>query len=602
MVQIMASLLYENNQLLRAAGNVTTINAISKSTLSPGSVVNTLKDVWVNGLFFTSLGLSLSTALLTVLVKQWLHAYSSFITGDARHRAFITHLRSEGLRTWRVREIVEALPLILHSSVLIFFIGLVLYVSQLSTPICAVLATITALAFLFYVGTSILPSVFIACPYRILIFFNVCESIAYCIFSLRKYIVYNILLARAFIPTRLWNICFIHKYRWTSKPRRQSLDVAELEAIHDEPPTFDILERLLAISSQRSTEQIVHESVFAILRDCELPLPRQSLSYTESFKPFQHTLIGQTLTFSLFGFALSNESTNEVDGLLESISKTWENRVVSLNERIEVDQKIKIPLYLEAYGSAASNGNLYACECILDWIGKPALEDARNASALLDVMRDSTGYGIQPILKRTTAVLSKPLRNGYTLLHYYAFIGNLDAVKAVVDADGSDEVLNSKNLDGFTPLDMALSKHHDVVSYLMDLGGRASPISYEAAFLWGIRDSKWSIVRLLWRRRKEVRVVNTSPNSWCTQSAIAVASTWRKLDVIEPEESTRRKLLEILQECDEACMEEGVSLNSSQRGPAEEQIPPIHTQNETTPLVRGSTTNSVDSILPFPSA
>ncbi|KAG6842758.1 hypothetical protein H0H93_003582 [Arthromyces matolae] len=69
----MASILFENNQLLRAAGNVTSINAVPKSTLSPGDVIHTSLDVWVNGLFFASLGLSLSTALLTVLVKQWLH-------------------------------------------------------------------------------------------------------------------------------------------------------------------------------------------------------------------------------------------------------------------------------------------------------------------------------------------------------------------------------------------------------------------------------------------------------------------------------------------------------------------------------------------------
>ncbi|KAG6843451.1 hypothetical protein H0H93_000930, partial [Arthromyces matolae] len=121
--QIMVSILVETNQLLRAAGNVTTINAVPKSTLSPGSVSYTSTDVLVNALFFTSLGLSLSTALLTVLVKQWLHqvfehgliqAYSSFVTGDARRRALITDFRSEGLRIWRVRQIIEALPLILH--------------------------------------------------------------------------------------------------------------------------------------------------------------------------------------------------------------------------------------------------------------------------------------------------------------------------------------------------------------------------------------------------------------------------------------------------------------------------------------------------------
>ncbi|KAG5336878.1 hypothetical protein C0989_011668 [Termitomyces sp. Mn162] len=67
---IIAALLVENNQLLRAAGNSTSLNAVPPASLNLGGP--TLIDLWVNGLFFTSLALSLLTALATVLVKQWL--------------------------------------------------------------------------------------------------------------------------------------------------------------------------------------------------------------------------------------------------------------------------------------------------------------------------------------------------------------------------------------------------------------------------------------------------------------------------------------------------------------------------------------------------
>ncbi|KAG6907345.1 hypothetical protein DXG01_009267 [Tephrocybe rancida] len=69
--QIMVSLLVETNLLLRAAGNVTTLNNVPRS-LPPGATTHTTIDVWVNGLFFSSLSLSLSSALLTVLAKQWI--------------------------------------------------------------------------------------------------------------------------------------------------------------------------------------------------------------------------------------------------------------------------------------------------------------------------------------------------------------------------------------------------------------------------------------------------------------------------------------------------------------------------------------------------
>ncbi|KAG6915502.1 hypothetical protein DXG01_011179 [Tephrocybe rancida] len=69
--QIMVSLLVENNLLLRAAGNITRLTTVPGG-LSPGATTHTTIDVWVNGLFFSSLSLSLSSALLTVLAKQWI--------------------------------------------------------------------------------------------------------------------------------------------------------------------------------------------------------------------------------------------------------------------------------------------------------------------------------------------------------------------------------------------------------------------------------------------------------------------------------------------------------------------------------------------------
>ncbi|KAG6863776.1 hypothetical protein C0993_010388, partial [Termitomyces sp. T159_Od127] len=44
--QIIASILYENNQLLRAAGNKTSIDAVPKTALVPGSQTYSSTDLW----------------------------------------------------------------------------------------------------------------------------------------------------------------------------------------------------------------------------------------------------------------------------------------------------------------------------------------------------------------------------------------------------------------------------------------------------------------------------------------------------------------------------------------------------------------------------
>ncbi|KAJ7587444.1 hypothetical protein C8J56DRAFT_720337, partial [Mycena floridula] len=123
--QITTLLLREQIQILRAAGNISAINAIPSSL---DVMQQQQSDIWINGLFIASLSLSLATALLSVLVKQWLQAYSSLTQGSAMARALIRQFRFTGLDQWKVPEIIGILPLILHASLAAFFIGLALFV------------------------------------------------------------------------------------------------------------------------------------------------------------------------------------------------------------------------------------------------------------------------------------------------------------------------------------------------------------------------------------------------------------------------------------------------------------------------------------------
>ncbi|KAH7867709.1 uncharacterized protein C8R40DRAFT_1063986 [Lentinula edodes] len=60
---ITALLLVEQVQLLRAAGNLTTINAIPKSNVDLQNASPSSRDLWVNGLFLASLSFALATGL-----------------------------------------------------------------------------------------------------------------------------------------------------------------------------------------------------------------------------------------------------------------------------------------------------------------------------------------------------------------------------------------------------------------------------------------------------------------------------------------------------------------------------------------------------------
>jgi hypothetical protein len=91
------SILLELVSLQHAQANGTSFESIPHTNIS---FTVALSDVWVNGLWFTSLMLSLMTALLAVLAKQWLRQYSSFIAGSARERVMIRQFRYASFNKW----------------------------------------------------------------------------------------------------------------------------------------------------------------------------------------------------------------------------------------------------------------------------------------------------------------------------------------------------------------------------------------------------------------------------------------------------------------------------------------------------------------------
>ncbi|SJL00909.1 uncharacterized protein ARMOST_04223 [Armillaria ostoyae] len=165
--QVSASLLFELLLVQRAIANGSPIDTIPVSSLNPQTIfVPTATDVWVNGLWFTSLFLSLTTALVAVLVKQWLHHYVVLPSGTPRDRCFVRQYRYLGFQKWRVEVIVGVLPVLMHLALALFFIGLSLFLHPLRAALSWVVWTGTVLLIVAYAIVTILPMCFPQCPYR----------------------------------------------------------------------------------------------------------------------------------------------------------------------------------------------------------------------------------------------------------------------------------------------------------------------------------------------------------------------------------------------------------------------------------------------------
>ncbi|SJL00935.1 uncharacterized protein ARMOST_04250 [Armillaria ostoyae] len=168
-VQVSASLLFELVLVQHAIANGSPVDTVPVSSLNPLSqtaFVPAATDVWVNGLWFTSLFLSLTTALVAVLVKQWLHHYVVLPSGTPCERCCIRQYRYLGFQKWRVEVIVGVLPVLMHLALALFFIGLSLFLHPLRAALSWVVGTGTVLLIVAYVTMTILPMCFPQCPYH----------------------------------------------------------------------------------------------------------------------------------------------------------------------------------------------------------------------------------------------------------------------------------------------------------------------------------------------------------------------------------------------------------------------------------------------------
>ncbi|TFK88765.1 hypothetical protein K466DRAFT_546553 [Polyporus arcularius HHB13444] len=126
----------------------------------------TSSAVRVNVYWFSSLILSLATALLAILAKQWVNyllaGLSPVPAMQGRHRQY----RMDGLHKWNLPALLSFLPLLLHIALLLFFAGLVDFVWEINGSVAIVSAVLVISAFLVYAATNLLSYIYPECPFK----------------------------------------------------------------------------------------------------------------------------------------------------------------------------------------------------------------------------------------------------------------------------------------------------------------------------------------------------------------------------------------------------------------------------------------------------
>ena len=118
--------------------------------------------VLVNALFYASLGIMILAAFIAMLIKSWVREFDRGLMAISmpEQRAKTREFRYLGMERWKLQEMVALLPLLIQISLLLFAIGLVIFLFHISKPSFGVTTAIFGVGVLYYAITTTI-SVFV---------------------------------------------------------------------------------------------------------------------------------------------------------------------------------------------------------------------------------------------------------------------------------------------------------------------------------------------------------------------------------------------------------------------------------------------------------
>ena len=124
--------------------------------------------VWVNSLWFLSLSISLTCALLATLLQQWARRYLRLTNPrcSPHKRARIRTFFAEGVERLHLPWTVEALPTLLHISLFLFFAGLCVFLFGIHKTVFSVVIAWVGLCVVVYAYVTALPILHKDSPYH----------------------------------------------------------------------------------------------------------------------------------------------------------------------------------------------------------------------------------------------------------------------------------------------------------------------------------------------------------------------------------------------------------------------------------------------------
>ncbi|KAK6984942.1 hypothetical protein R3P38DRAFT_335618 [Favolaschia claudopus] len=159
----MVTLLGQISTQLAGIANGTTIDIPP-----PEPFLVPMSSLVCNLLWFTSLGLSLSSALIATLVEQWARdfRYKTDMPSSPVIRARIFAYLYYGLKRYKMHAVVDLIPFLLHASLALFFVGLVAFLVPVNHGAMILLIVLLGVLLFVYATLTLFPLLHHDSPYK----------------------------------------------------------------------------------------------------------------------------------------------------------------------------------------------------------------------------------------------------------------------------------------------------------------------------------------------------------------------------------------------------------------------------------------------------
>lgn len=122
--------------------------------------------VVVQCLLYASLTISLFTAFVAMLGKQWLVRFSQNKGRTVAEKSWDRQNKLQGIKNWRFHIVMESLPVMLQLALLLFGCALSSYLLSLNRAVGIVVLAVTLFGAAFYAFITVAGSIFYECPYQ----------------------------------------------------------------------------------------------------------------------------------------------------------------------------------------------------------------------------------------------------------------------------------------------------------------------------------------------------------------------------------------------------------------------------------------------------